>query len=250
MKRGSAKPTPSGPHRVDYDEAWSTVYGDLQTLGPVHHHLGRLVAKELAALEYGSVFDVGCGPGHNFAALTLGCTIERIGGVDISKLAIDQARQRLKGDFRVADVQEQPLEGQWDLVFCGLIMEHLPDDEAALRNLRPAVGRWLVLTTIAGDFERYRAWDERVGHVRNYRRGELEAKLERTGFRVVRSIYWGWPFYSPIARTLQNRAAIGTGEFGRGARLVARILRVVYYLNSRHRGDILLIVAEGVSQSA
>ena len=34
-------------------------------------------------------------------------------------------------------------------------------------------GKYLCVATIAGNYERYKAWDERVGHVRNYRVGEL-----------------------------------------------------------------------------
>lgn len=241
---GEGPQLPAGSAPPDYDEIWTTVYGDMQEHGPVHHHLGRLVGKELARLTYRSVFEVGCGPGHNLAGLTEGRTVERVGGVDISGLAIERARRHVGGDFQVADIQQTALKGTWDLVYCPLVLEHLVDDEAALRNIRPAVGRWLVITTIAGDFERYRAWDERVGHVRNYRRGELESKLERSGFRINRAIYWGWPFYSPVARTLQNHTSAGTGQFGVGARLAAFVLRIAYYLNSRRRGDILLVVAE------
>jgi hypothetical protein len=104
-------------------------------------------------------------------------------------------------------------------------------------------GRHLLLTTIAGDFERYRAWDEQVGHVRNYRRGELEAMLAARGLRVVEAIYWGAPFYSPITRLAQNRAT-ASAEYGPLQRVAAAVLGGVYYLNSSRRGDLLVILAE------
>lgn len=233
-----------GPSVPDYDEVWSSVYGDMQAHGPVHRHLGRLVRAELARLSYESVLDVGCGPGHNFSMLAAGRELHRLGGVDISSAAIERARAEVGGDFTVADVQHEIPAGSWDLVHCSLVMEHLPDDVAALRNLRPAVGRHLLLTTIAGDFERYRRWEERVGHVRNYRRGELEAKLSATGYRVDRSIYWGWPLYSPLMRRMQNRSAVGTGEYNRMTRLAASIVHAAYFANSRRRGDLLIVVAE------
>lgn len=228
----------------DYDEIWSEVYGDIQEHGPVHRHLQRLVKREIEPLAYTSVLEVGCGPGHNLPMLTHGRHIERIGGMDISEVALSTARDRFDGTFILGDIQHTPLEGQWDLVFCSLVMEHLPDDLAALRHMRPAVGNHLLLTTIAGDFERYRSWEDRMGHVRNYARGELEEKLEATGFRVIRSTYWGWPFYTPLVRTVQNRSAVGTGEFNAATRLIASATWLLYHLNSHRRGDVLVTLAE------
>ena len=232
------------PTTPDYDVVWEEVYGDMQHHGPVHRHLARLLRKELGRLDYRSVLEVGCGPGHNFPLLTEGRQIDRLGGVDISEVALARARASHAGDFRVADIQQEPLHGSWDLVVCSLVLEHLTDDVQALRNMRPAVGGSLLLTTIAGDFERYRAWDERMGHVRNYRRGELEEKVERSGFRVTGATYWGWPFYSPIVRTVQNRSAVGTGSFNAATRAIATMTYLAYFLNSRRRGDLLVLTAE------
>jgi len=228
----------------DYDQIWAEVYGDMQAHGPVHRHLHRLLRQELQRLPYRSAFEVGCGPGHNHDLIAEGRTLGSFGGMDISQDALDRARATYSGDFSLGDIQLAAVPGTWDLVFCSLVLEHLVDDEAALRNMRPAVGQHLVLTTIAGDFERYRAWDERMGHVRNYKRGELEAKVEAAGFRVLTTRYWGWPFYSPIVRLVQNRSAVGTGSYGRGTRLVARVLDLLYHLNSSSRGDLLVLVAE------
>ncbi len=227
----------------DYDRVWTEVYGSMQEHGPVHRHLRRLVRRELRQLDYRTALDVGCGPGHNRALLAEGRELERFGGVDISSVALEHARRSVEGEFWQLDVERDVPPGSWDLVYCSLVMEHLPDDERALANLRPSVKRYLLLTTIAGNFDRYRAWDEQMGHVRNYRRGQLEAKLERAGFRVVRSTYWGFPFYSPIVRSLQNRSSFGTGKFGPVARLIARLTYFVYFLNSSRRGDILIVLA-------
>ena len=108
--------------------------------------------------------------------------------------------------------------------------------------MRAMTGRYLLVTTMAGDFERYKAWDSQMGHVRNYHVGELEAKLEKTGFAVQRVVYWGFPFYSPFARTLQNTMKAGS-EFGIKTRLIADIMYYLYFFNSHKRGDLLIILA-------
>lgn len=229
---------------VRYDELWKTAYGDMQEIGPVHRHMRRIVAGVLAELTYRTVLDVGCGAGHNLPLLASGRSLERITGVDVSEDALGRARARMPaGEFLHLDVERAALDATWDLVFCSLLLEHLADDEAALRHLRAMSGRDVVLTTIAGDFGRYRAWDEQVGHVRNYARGELERKLEAAGFAVVRAIYWGFPFYTPVVRTLQNRSR-ASAEYTRSARMASALMHRVFFLNSSRRGDLLIVHAK------
>ena len=228
----------------DYDHIWKTVYGSQQEMGPTHRHLKRIVSKLLATIEYESVLDVGCGPGDNLPLLCANRRITRITGADISRHALERARRSHAGEFEELDIQRGRLDGRWDLVYCSLVLEHLPDDVAALENLRAMTGRYLLLTTIAGDFERYRKWDETVGHVRNYRVGELEDKLAGVDFTVNKAIYWGFPFYSPIARTLQNFTKTGAGQFSTTALLIAKFLYYVYFLNSHRRGDVLTVLAQ------
>jgi SAM-dependent methyltransferase len=236
--------SPTGEAPYDYDQIWTEVYGDMQRVGPVHRHLKRLLSEVLATLDYDSVLDVGCGPGGNLPLLCRGRRLDKVAGVDISPWAVEQARRNLPGEFHVLDVEKERLEGRFDLVHGSLILEHLADDRAALRHLRAMTGKYLLATTIAGDFERYRRWDERVGHVRNYAVGELEQKLVEAGFTVCRSIYWGFPFYSPVVRTLQNRSGAAAGEFNLLTRLVAEVLYYLYFLNSRRKGDLLVVLAK------
>jgi SAM-dependent methyltransferase len=232
------------PQTADCDRLWTETYGDIQRLGPAHFHARRLTRRLLAGLEYRSVLDVGCGPGWNMNWLTAGRDLDAFAGVDISAEAIGRAqRQGLKGDFLVHDVQAGPLAGCWDLVHCGLMIHLVPDDEAALAHLRRNTGRHLVISAMAGDFERYQAWERRLGALRNYRRGELEGKLQRAGFRVRQAVYWGFPFYSPLGRSFQNLSGTGTGTYGWGTRLLAQALTGLYYLNSSRRGDLLIIQA-------
>jgi SAM-dependent methyltransferase len=232
-----------GSAATRYDALWESAYGDMQEIGPVHRHMRRLLAEMLGGLDYASVLDVGCGAGHNLPLLTAGRELERVTGADVSEEALGRARERMpEAEFTQLDVERGPLDGTWDLVFSSLLIEHLPDDEAALRNMRAMTGRHLVVSTIAGDFDRYRAWDEQVGHVRNYQRGELERKLDAAGFAVQRTVYWGFPFYTPLVRTLQNRSR-PTAEYTRAARVAAAVMHRVFFLNSRRRGDLLLVHA-------
>lgn len=224
----------------DYDALWTASYGDMQNVGPVHRHMRRLLSHALEGLEPRTTLDVGCGAGHNAGLLRAS---GRVVGADVSENALEQARRRAPGDYRLLDIQEERLDETFDLVFSSLLLEHLPHDVAALGNMRAMCGRWLVVSTMAGNFDRYRAWDEQVGHVRNYATGELERKLADAGFDVVRATYWGYPFYSPLARLAQNRAS-AEPKFNRATRLLVAFLYRLYFLNSGRRGDLLVVLAK------
>ena len=227
----------------DYDRLWKEVYGDIQDFGPVHRHMKRLLQRMLEPLDYRSVLDVGCGMGHNLPLLTEGRSLDRVAGVDFSQEALDRVRARHRGQFIELDVEQAALPDTYDLVFSSLLLEHVNDDEAVLANLRAMTRKHLVVVTIAGDFERYRPWEDQMGHVRNYKRGELEAKLEGAGFTVREVVYWGWPIYTPIVRTLQNRMKANS-SFSASTKAVAQITYLLYFLNSARRGDLLIARAD------
>jgi SAM-dependent methyltransferase len=222
---------------------WEEVYGDLQDLGPTHRHMTRIMKRMLLPLRYSSVLEVGVGFGHNLPLLTTGKRVERLAGIDVSEVALGHVRRSWTGDFRRLDITVDRLSKTFELVCCALVIEHLHDDLAALRNIRAMSERYLLLTTIGGRYERYRAWEEQVGHVRNYGPGDLESKLASAGFSVVEIVRWGFPFYSPLARILQNRMKV-THELSEASRLIARVLYPVFFLNSTRRGDLLIVLAE------
>lgn len=232
-----------------YDRLYREAYGegDLARFGPVHRHLRRLVARHLRALSYVSVLDVGCGPGLNYELLCGGRSGVSFAGSDVSEAALKVAAERVpEGVFQLSDLASEAPSGVYDLVHCSLVLEHIEDDRSALAHLRAATGRYLVLSTIGGDWARYRPWEEKVGHVRNYRRGELEEMVRAAGFVVERMDRWGFPFYSPIGRLAQNAkvaADIGLGRYGLRDRLVAEATYQLFRLNTRRLGDLLVLTA-------
>lgn len=242
----SPAPAPAlAPPPPDCDHLWRDVYGDLQRFGPAHFHERRLVRRLLAPLEYRSLLDVGCGRGWNTQRLAEERGLTDVLGLDLAAAAVAEAQARCPTlRFEVHDLERSAPAGRWDLVHCSLVLHLIPDDRAALRHLRACTGLYALISTMAGDFERHRTWETRLGAVRNYRRGELEARLVEAGFTIRRAVYWGFPFYSPLVRTLQDGAGVGAGRYGWTTRLAAAALRTLFYLNSAARGDLLVILAE------
>ena len=229
----------------DYDQAWDSIYGDMQRFGPTHKHLRRIYSKILKEIQYNSILDVGCGTGLNFPLLLEGKSIKEVAGIDISSNAVNLAKEKYNGEFFVLDIQEGNLKHRYDLVFCSLVLEHVPKDEEVIKNLYQMTGHYLLCSTMAGNYARYKNWEKSVGHVRNYLPGELEAKLSKTGFAIRKCIKWGFPFYSPLMRLLQNiNPNMGVGKYGTVMKIGTNFLYWLYFLNSSKRGDVIVILAE------
>ncbi|MBA3382358.1 MAG: class I SAM-dependent methyltransferase [Actinobacteria bacterium] len=145
------------------------------------------------------VLDVGCSSGYLARPLVeRGCTVV---GIEQDKVAAEAAREVcaevLVGD---AETMELPfLEGSFDVVVCGDLIEHLREPEQFLARVRPLLreGGRLVLTT-----PNVANWTMRLGllvgrwrytergildrtHLHLFTRRTLVETLGRAGYRVV-----------------------------------------------------------------
>jgi SAM-dependent methyltransferase len=76
----------------------------------------------------------------------------------------------------------------FDCILCSEVLEHIPDDEKAISELRRVLRPGGVLLATVPYQKRFWAEDdEYVGHVRRYDPDELEQKLRAGGFRSVRT---------------------------------------------------------------
>lgn len=228
----------------DYNKIWREVYGDIQRHGPVHRHMRKLFLKLLSQFKYETAVDVGCGNGDNLFLLSHNKNLKRLVGTDISEEAIKYASERIHAEYKVLDIQKGFIAESFDLVFCSFLLEHVEDDDSTLTNLTNMCGKYLIVSTIQGDYEAYKEWELKMGHVRNYQIGELEKKLKQRGFRILKKIAWGFPFYSPVVRKLQLlNPNVGVGKYDTKTKIIAEILFLLYYLNSSSKGDVLVIHA-------
>lgn len=229
----------------DYDRLWASKWGDMQRYGPVHRHERRLMLGMLRGLEIGSMLEAGCGQGVVLERLGAALGVKELWGVDASGGAVEEARRRVPGArFEVLDIEKSKLDRGFDLVVCSNVVEHLEEDVRALEHLRGMSRRWCLITTLQG---RMRAFEAGLGHVRNYAPGELRAKCGKAGLEVVRELNWGFPFFSPVYRSLLDTAGIeraSEGRYGLSRRAVCSLLHALFLLNSSSRGDVLMILAK------
>lgn len=222
----------------EYDELWRTAWGDMQRVGPVHRHIQNDLLRIVHGLDVQTILDVGCGSGENLAALARDGRY-RLTGTDLSPEALAMTRRKVpEVKTSVLDVQRDRLPDTYDLVMSIQVLEHLPDDRAALSNMAAMSSRFVFASTMAG---RMRRSEAHIGHVRNYRWDELREKMENAGISVRWMRGWGFPFYSPLYRTVAEWLPGGppAGAIGGPQRAVAAMLYALYKLNLPGRGDVL-----------
>ena len=151
------------------------------------------------------VLDMGCGAGrHSFEMYRRGADVVAL-DQDADELATVRewfAAMREEGsvpdgaeaDVKQGDALALPFpDGEFDRVVAAEVLEHIPDDAAAIaelvRVLRPGgtmavtVPRWLPEKVCWALSEEYHQVEG--GHVRIYRGGELAGRLEAAGLRVT-----------------------------------------------------------------
>lgn len=71
------------------------------------------------------------------------------------------------------------------------VLEHIADDEAELALMHGALARGgRIFIFVPALSWLYGSFDREVGHVRRYAKSELESKVTRAGFKILKSVYF------------------------------------------------------------
>jgi SAM-dependent methyltransferase len=149
----------------------------------------HLLAQAIRGLPPGRALDVGAAGGGNTRVLrSHGWSAAALEyGAEGAEVAHERGLPTMR-----SDATSLPLaDGSLDLVVAFDILEHLVDDDAAVREvhrvLRPS-GTYLV--AVPADPRLWSSHDEAVQHVRRYTRSTLVSLLERDGFEVTSVMSW------------------------------------------------------------
>jgi SAM-dependent methyltransferase len=135
------------------------------------------------------VLDAGCGTGRNlveFGALGPGA------GVDPSADAVAFCHRRGLDSVRLGGLEALPFEtGDFDLLLASDVLEHVPEDGRALRELRrvAADGAFLVITVPAYEWM-WSEHDDELHHLRRYTMRRLRRCVVSAGWRPIHSTYF------------------------------------------------------------
>ena len=160
------------------DELWELVPAEP---GPPPAHLAEFV-RGLGPVE--RALDLGCGDGR----VTVLLEARELTAADVSRVALDRARERVPGAALVELEPDAPLpfaDGSFDLVLCVETAEHVRDLQLFLSEIRRvlAPGGELALTTPASG-PLVRPGNPLSPHLRRFTRRSLRSVLDELGFDV------------------------------------------------------------------
>jgi SAM-dependent methyltransferase len=189
-----------------------------------------------------TVMDFGAGAG-TFAAPTAQA------GFDLTAVELDdglRAHLARLGLRAAASTTELPA-GSFDYAYTLNVLEHIPEDVAALRELRKTLKPGARLLVYVPAFPvLYTSMDAKVGHVRRYKRDSLSASVTAAGFTIDRVEYAdSIGFFATLAFRMTDR---GTGDINVGLlkiydRVVFPLSRALDRLTHRWFGKNLVLVA-------
>jgi SAM-dependent methyltransferase len=258
----AAPPSPrtTAEEKAFYDDMWSR-YGHLEAASPAAFHRRRLVV-DIAARAVpptARVLDVGCGQGELLRDLAARLPEARIAGADLSEQSLRASRSQnptfdlFALDISAPDfaVRQRAHLATFDLVLCCEVLEHIPEDRRAARNLAAllAPGGVLVTTVPGGKMSRF---DAAIGHQRHYYEEGLRALLVEAGLQVDAVLAWGFPFhnlYRGAVRAASRFWMPGAASSALSSAYIAfsRVLNPLFYLNLKKGGEQMIAVAHAAN---
>ncbi len=134
--------------------------------------------------------EIGCGTGFVLDAISRSRRWSTVTGSELHTGGLIHARRRLgeRASFVQMDARHIPAREAFDLAGAYDVIEHIEEDEAVIAGIYASLaegGGFIV--AVPQHPKLWSAADDLGQHVRRYRIGEMEAKLERAGFSIVHS---------------------------------------------------------------
>jgi SAM-dependent methyltransferase len=172
----------------------------------------RIIRAELDRLTLPAgarVLDAGCGSGRTLQELV---AYGEVSGIELDAGSAELARSREHGDVRIGRLEELPWSDEtFDLITCLDVIEHVPDDVAALAELRRVCrpGGWLLVTVPAYQ-ALWSAHDEANHHFRRYSRQSLRRATAAAGWQLQRLSSFNSLLLVPAAAVRLTQRRLGT----------------------------------------
>jgi SAM-dependent methyltransferase len=142
----------------------------------------------------------------------------------VADLSEEAMRKVECGSKVVTSITGMPFDpATFDCILCSEVLEHVPEDDKAVSELRRVLKPGGVLVVTVPYQKRFWAEDdEYVAHVRRYDPGELEQKLQRAGFQEITT----YKMAGTIERWLTRRSLKTYQKSGAVTRLPFWLLRM------------------------
>jgi len=164
-----------------------------------------LLKRFLKPDKKNKILDVGCGIGETSKKLT---SFGQVLGIDSSAEAVKLAQKNGLKNAKVMDLTKLSfLKNSFELVTAFDVLEHIKNDQKAIQEIfRVLKNKGIFLLTVPAYDWLWSEHDKVLGHKRRYTKNQLEKKLKKAGFKVLKSSYIITSFLLPIAffRFCQN----------------------------------------------
>ena len=195
-------------------------------VGPRHELRERLLVELLLSGNPGHrVLNAGAGHG-SFTRLLEERGFEVV-STDSSPAAVSVLHDRVAGDVVLADLTWMPFsDGSFDAVVAGEVLEHIPDEGAALAEAARVLRSGGVLTlSVPAHPEWFGESDRWAGHVRRYTRETLCEALAAAGLTLETLRPWGFPVSALYHRAVYDKRAAALTDDPRPRRVSKAVLR-------------------------
>lgn len=157
-----------------------------------------LLRKFLKPNQKNRILDVGCGLGETSKKLT---TLGQVTGIDSSPAAIGLAKKNGLKKAKVMDVTTLSFpKNSFEIVTAFDVLEHVEDDQKAIQEIsRVLKPKGIFLLTVPAYNWLWSEHDEVLGHKRRYTKSQVEKKLKKAGFTILKLSYIISSFLLPIA---------------------------------------------------
>jgi SAM-dependent methyltransferase len=192
-----------------FDRREFLIRGKLEDEHYWHLHRREVILQTLRQampIPGAPLVELGCGAGT--VTTYLNEHGYRVDYADVHKEGLELARGRAEARlgkdaaglrFIRLDVCHQELPGRYRGVFLLDVLEHLPDDQDALRRARaafdPAERDPVLIFTVPAFPALWSPWDDLEKHKRRYTLATARELAERAGFEVARITYFFFPLF-------------------------------------------------------
>ncbi|MCA0179894.1 MAG: class I SAM-dependent methyltransferase [Actinobacteria bacterium] len=167
----------------------------------------HLLARSVAGMPPGRALDIGAAGGGNSRVLAAaGWAVMALEyGAEGAQVGKERGLDVLRADATALPMATDSL----DLVVAYDVLEHIPDHDAAVRDVRRVLGPdGTFLIAVPCDPKLWSAHDVAVDHVRRYTKTTLTDLLVRNGFQITD--LWSWNVL--LRPTVQLRRRTSTGS--------------------------------------